>query len=102
MEPDPESPKLPAGKPLGTALCLAFAPAGLSLVLSLACRLFPQQSPNFLLTLFFGIGILGFVTSLFAGIRLSPDSRLGGVLLGLGLWFVNLAVSVFGCGLISL
>ena len=102
MEPDPENPKLPAGKPLGTALCLAFAPAALFLVCCLVFRFFLQQSPHFLGAPFFVIGILGFVTSLFAGIRLSPDSRLGGVLLGLGLWFVNLAVSVFGCGLISL
>jgi hypothetical protein len=101
MEPDPENPNSHPRKPLGTALCVAFAPAGLSLVLSLACRFFPQQPPNLFLTLFLALGILGFVTSLFAGIRLSPDSRLGGVLLGLGLWFVNLAVSVFGCGLIS-
>ncbi len=101
MEPDPENPKIPAGKPLGTALCLAFAPAALFLVCCLVFRFFLQQPPHFLGAPFFVIGILGFVTSLFAGIRLSPDSRLGGVLLGLGLWFVNLAVSVFGCGLIS-
>jgi hypothetical protein len=102
MEPEPENPKPPAGKPVGTALCIAFAPAALFLVCCLAFRFFPKHPPDFLGTLFFGIGILGFVTSLFSGIRLSPDSRLGGVLLGLGLWFVNLAVSVFGCGLISL
>jgi hypothetical protein len=102
MEPDPNFEKKPQGSSITVSVGLAFAPAALFVLAALLQRSALGISPSFLGNLFFWILGLGLVSSIWAGLRLSPGNKVGAFFLGLGIWFVNAVISMFGCSLVSL